>query len=431
MWDKTLADPEQDKIGLRDFLTAMIPVAGPFMFKAKKDKKQEESYQKWLSDNMAYSDPSELGDMGQRVQERMLNRTGGELSTPGLMAATMMQREAQDPGNMGNFGNVAMRTATGMAAAGQTGAGANLAALAHKQFQTPWKPSEGGADIENFKLPDGTVVAATTPQEKVELIRKGGVKAGVASGEKEVPWSFASGAELGLQGREATGSFAIQRNPDGTIKEVKSLGGMNVSVGGASVITPTDVSGTIINFGNSIKGAGAAVQVIDDLTKTLDANPGGGITGWSGVATDFVGKVMNLAEFTAQDKAIGEKYEAGFKRFASKYFPTEDAAVAQAQVIELAYSLARINNMGTSGGGRGITDADMQYALKQLGTMSKVSDFKSVLEYQRNKIIGNLKLDKAVTGSVLKTAGHDESVLPMDLYNQIVSPKAKKPLSEY
>lgn len=397
-----------------DMLKPYIPVIGPLLAGKGIQKKKRQAQDKWLSDNLAYTDPSELDETGQRVQQRMLQRTGGELSTPGLMAATAMQREAANPANMGNMGNILMQTAGNLAKGGQTAPAATLAQIAHKSFQTPWKPSEGGADIENFKLPDGSVVAAESVEQKRALIRGGAKKAGVASGDDEIPYTVKTGAELGFRIPGIAGDlFKIKYNKDGTIKDISSLSGMSVNVGGTSIVQPGDTSAAVREYQGVLSSTEQAIGVIDNLTEVLDRNPEGGVSGMSGAVTNFISSVSNLAQFaiSVDDKKVGEKYEDGFRKFASKYFPTADAALAQAQIVELGYALARVNNMGTSGGGRGITDADMQNALKQLGQMATVEDFKGVLSYQRNKMLQNAEVSRAGTEAVISIAGRDPSLL--------------------
>lgn len=402
MWDEAFNRGEY-KPTMKDALKAFIPVIGPILAAQGVLKKRQSAQDRWLTENMAYTNPEELDPMGQRVQDRMLTRTGGELSVPGLMAATAMQRQAQDPENMGNFGNVAMNTSTDLAAAGQTEAAATLAQLAHKNFQTPWKPSD-------------------------------------ASDKMKGPWTVVKGSDLGIEGKAASFPYKVRYNKDGTIQDVSGLGGQGMEVSVSSnMVSKPDISQAVIGYKDSIVATQQAVQTLDELTGILEANPTGGVSGWSGVVTGVASKIMNLAEFTAQDKQIMGKYEGALKNFASKYFPPElmqDRARAEAMTVELGYALARVNNMGTTGGGRGITDADMQFALKQLGSMGRVEDFKAVLEYHRNRMIGGLKANRAATEAIVAIGGEDSAKLgPLhSMYDQVVQPRVKssdKPKSQY
>lgn len=408
-FDRILNEPADREVKFSDFATAMIPFYGPFAAKKRMDNRQQRATDKKTDFIYNYVDNDPLS---QRVASRMLTRTGEE-TIPGIQAATEAQRQAKDPSNMGNYGNVLMNTASALQSRGVQGA-PYLAATAHKEFQTPWKPSEGGADIENFKLPDGSVVAAESLEQKRALIRGGAKKAGVASGDEEVPYVVKTGAELGYRIPGIAGDlFKIKYNKDGTIKDISSLSGMSVNVGGTSIVQPGDTSAAVREYQGVLSSTEQAIGVIDNLTEVLDRNPEGGVSGMSGAVTNFISSVSNLAQFaiSVDDKKVGEKYEDGFRKFASKYFPTADAALAQAQIVELGYALARVNNMGTSGGGRGITDADMQNALKQLGQMATVEDFKGVLSYQRNKMLQNAEVSRAGTEAVISIAGRDPSLL--------------------
>lgn len=378
-----------------------LGIFGAYAHRHFREKKMQEELEKAAAPKSA-------------VGERMLSRAREEGfdSIPAMLAAKQYSKQAE--ANPNNVGNAMMNTSNWLAANGYTDQAAALGVFAHKNVQTPWKPSEAGTDVENFKLSDGTVVAAESPEQKRALIKGGAIKAGVASGDPEVPWVTKTGAELGYQHPQLAGDlFKVKYNKDGTIKDISSLSGMSVSVGGTSINTPGDISQTIRDYQGAIATTQQSVGVLDNLYKTLEQNPGGGVSGLSGVVTSFVGSLTNLAEFaiSADDKKIGEKYEKSFMGMARKYFPTGSQATAEAQIVELAYALARINNMGTSGGGRGITDADMQYALKQLGSMSNVEDFKGVLQYQRNKMLSNLKIARAGTEAILEINKMDKGLL--------------------
>jgi hypothetical protein len=425
MLDRMFA-PEADKRAtLSDFALAMLPIAGPFLARDKRDRRANKHYQRWLSENAAYTDPNELGEMGQRVQQRMLTRTGGELSTPGLMAATSLKRNAENE-KTGNFGNVLMNTTTDLAAAGDTNSAMRLGAIAHKDYQTPWKPSEGGADIENYKFPDGSFKATADPRLKAEWIQNGAIKAGTAPVENEVPWEIKGGHQLGMQNKGALGNYAVQYNSDGSIRDIKTMGGQQIDIS-SNMVTPSDLSGAVMGFTSSIAATQQSTRAIDQMLDNLDRNPTGGVTGWSGLMSNVVGKVMNVAQFLSpQDKSVLGKYENALVSFGRKYFPTGDEALMRSSIIELGYALARINNMGTAGGGRGITDADMQFALQQLGSMGAVEDFRGVLEMQRSKMIDQLKLKKAETETIIKFGGKDPAELEtIQQYHEALQPRRK------
>lgn len=423
MWDQVFMGNQRPSpnIGL-----ALIPFIGPALAEALRRKQQASNEQQWTQENAAfYPDKDYSPDtLSGRIAQRMLQRTGGETTIPGIMAATAFQRQAQNPENMGNMGNIAMRAASDLAQT-RPDLAVTMAQVAHKSLQTPWKLSEGGADVENFKLPNGKIVAVSAPEAKQALINAGAVKAGVASAEEQVPWTLQSGGQLGMVNQGALGNYAVQYNDDGTIRDIKGMGGMNVSVS-SNVVTPTDVSGAVTGLIGNIGTTKQGIETIDSLAKILKANPEGGVSGWSGYVTDAISNVFNVAQFASKsDIQILSKYSKALLAYAGKFFPTADRAKAESMINDLGYAVARMNNMGTSGGGRGITDADMQYALQQLGAMSKVSDFLGVLNYQRNKMIGNLKLNFAGTQTILKLAGKDPKMLDdLPFYKDAIAPPA-------
>lgn len=421
MFDDILRRQPEEGWTVGEKLTgAMIPVlglVGAYGHRKWREKKAQEAIE---------AENAPKSDVGRRMLIRAQQE--GFESIPAMIAAKQYSKQAGIYPD--NPGNAMAATANWMSSQGYPDEGLQLARVSHKELQTPWKPSEAGLDDQNYKLPDGSLVMASSPEKKRALEAQGAVKAGVASAEKEVPWQVKSGVELGFKTPGISGDlFKVQYNSDGTIKDIVNLAGMRVNVGGTSIVTPGDTSSSVKAYQEAIAGSGQVLHTIDSLTEVLDRNPGGGVSGLSGVVTNFVSNVSNLAQFalTADDKQIGAKYEKGILQFASKYFPTADAASAQAQIIELAYALARMNNMGTSGGGRGITDADMQYALKQLGQMATVEDFKGVLRYQRNKVLENLEIARAGTEAVVKIAGQDPALLsPLTSMHDKIKAGAKK-----
>jgi hypothetical protein len=306
------------------------------------------------------------------------------------------------------MGNIAAMAATQLSQS-DPAAGSKLAQVAHKQFQTPWKPSEGGVNAENFQFPDGKVVTLTDPKAKQAALAQGAVQVGISQPDKEQ--EIVMGADIGVGGSAAQDAFAVERNAQGKITSVKKLDNapkINVS----SSSEGSDISGLISDkeISDQIVGAGAKINALKDTERVfselegiLKTNPYG-VTGWGGAITGFAGKAASLAGFIQQastrvnangepETAVIGRYGGQINEYVKKNFPVTAQAQAQALTINLAYAIARMNNMGTAGGGRGITDADMEYALKQLGASSTPEAMLKVLESEKKRARARMRDD--------------------------------------
>lgn len=414
MFDKMFAPEDERKVTFADFATAMVPFVGPFMARNRLDKRAQKGYDNWLSDNLAYTDPSELGESGRQVQQRMLERTGGELSTQGLMAATAMQRAAQNPENQANLGNVLMETSNALAANGQPQAALTLGATAHKNYQTPWKPSESrSANVKRDTdtgiplTPQGTLMPNATGYTRADNVE-------VGDETQSGYWITKTGPNGELASREFVKQTAGERYRPGTV---------NVSMDGLDgILTKSDVSKSVLDAGAKINAQKDTERVFAELSSILKASPNG-VTGWGGAITGFMGKAANLAGFlqqsTSRFNADGESEAAVIGRFTGdiskmikEKFPLVEQAKANSLIIGLAYAIARMNNMGTAGGGRGITDADMKFALQQLGASSTPEAMIKVLESEQRRARARLRDDMRNTDLYIKSIDPKKGLPP-------------------
>ena len=423
-FDQILNQQDEPDPRFSDYATAMIPFAGPFMARDRMKKRASKDYYDKADTIYKYVDDDPLS---QRVASRMLTRTGEE-TLPGIQAATEATRQAQDPANMGNFGNVLMNTSTALQGRGVPGA-VNLAAAGHKAFQTPWKPEEGQRKPMNFTKGNQTK-STYSPEEAKQLVSAGWKFTGVA--EQQQNWTPALGSEIGFKGSAAKDDYMVVKDDEGNITDFrKADNAPNISVGGASINTPADLSQSILSFGNSVKATKQLTRVTGQLRDVISRNPTGGVQGWSGVITGVVGKVLNVTDFMAglgaEEKAIVDKYSGKWASKASQFFPTEDQAMAESLMIQLGYSVARMNNMGTSGGGRGITDTDAERADMQLAKMSRPADMLPVLDRIEADSIDTFNDDYSVLEAIMQSNGKEIPGPIKDLREGIVTkrPSAK------
>lgn len=385
MFDKILADPVEKEKKFSDFMTAMIPIVGPFLARSRMDKRQEKKQRAFTDSIDKYIDDDPLS---RRVAERMLSRTG-ESTIPGIMAATEATRQAQDPGNMGNMGNVLMNTATKLQGRGVPGA-LNLAQVAHKQVQTPWKPEEGGRKIINFKMPDGSIKTATNAKEAEELVKQGGNIAGVTSAEPGLGWEAVSGSDIGLKGQAAGDSYFVKRDPKdpNKILEVKSADKMTVNVAAPDlgVFSDAKFGPALQEFRGYMTSYVNARENNKQLLKLIKP----GTAGWGGAVASLGDRLKGAAEFIksipgGEQRAVA-KYmtDPRMKGFISRISADGvDANRARALAVKIAYDIARSNN-STESGGRGITDADMEFAMQMVGMTGSPESFRQVmLDYDK------------------------------------------------
>jgi hypothetical protein len=383
MWDQLFNEGDAEPSAL-DYAKAFIPVAGPIMAMSGLKKKKSAARNRWLTDNLAYTNPEELPELGQRVQQRMLSRTGGELSEPGLIAATAMRRAANDPRNMGNIGNVAMQTSSALAAAGQPSAALRAGVYAHENLQTPWKLSEGGAEIENFYNPKtGHRVSVSNPAAKDALIANGYQKVGVGDPPKNT--RRVTGRDLGMAGDAANDVYEQEDYdpsfPNPTTRKLDNATKVSLHNYPESAIENADP--ILREFEGTV---GAAMQMRHDLAG-LKANTTASTIGLPGAITRIAETGMGIGEYAVslgrspEEKQVIQSaiqpLTALAQRFSMEGIP---AALSNYYVISLAYAIARRHNMGTLGGGRGITDADMKYAVGQLQSAKSVRALNAVLD---------------------------------------------------
>ena len=415
MFDRLLNETPEKGWSTGERIAAAFPLGifGAFAHRKYRENRDAPQY------DPMFQDPSQLDPLGQRVQQRMLERSGGNLTTPGFMAQNMLTQEARTAPRMANAYDSASQR---LMAAGQVDAGSKLGMYGNKAYGAPIKPEEGQLKPLNFTK-NGEVKSTYDLNEAKSWVADGWKYTGVADQGKA--GKLVSGAELGMTGVDAQDSYLVEYNDNGTIKSLQSANQKpktTVSVGGAQLYSPSDTSGAARDFGNSIKASSEAISVINGLEDILKRNPEGGVTGYSGLITQFAGTFNTVTDFVAslggEEKSLVNGYTGDFKQFAKKVFPTADQALAEALTVELGYSLARINNMGTSGGGRGITDADMKFALRQLATYSSPADMLKVLGYQKRRIVERLEIDKDTMKAI------QEGRLPMDLYNKVIGSAA-------
>ena len=392
MWDETFAK-QPSPPGIGTMLTSMVPIVGPIAAILMDSNRRKKEAQQWYDENAAYYPDKDYSPdtMSGRIAQRMLERTGGETTIPGIMASTAISRQAKNPENQNNFGNVAMSASFDLAK-NRPDLATQMAMLAHKNLQTPWKPSEG----KQVRRDENTGIPLT-PEGLLAPNAVGYVKAdNVEEGEetKSGYWVTKTDDKGSIVDRQFVTNAKGPRYKPGNVS-------VQVDAGLGKVFTKEQVGKEIIGFGSSLNEYKDQERQAADLVGILDRNPGGGVTGWSGIVTEFAGKAANLGQFMATLKtrltASGEDEAQVVGRFVGRLneiankLPINDQAMANSIIIQMAYTLARTNNMGTAGGGRGITDNDMEYAIKQLASATTPEAFKKVLIQSQRRAAYKLK----------------------------------------
>lgn len=412
MWDETFAK-KSGPPGIGTMLTSMIPIVGPIAAIVMDSNRRKKEEQQWYDENAAfYPDKDYSPDtLSGRIAQRMLTRTGGETTIPGIMAATALSRQAKNEENQGNFGNVAMAAAVDLAKT-RPDLAAQMAMIAHKNLQTPWKPSEG----KSVRRDENTGVPLT-PEGVLAPNAVGYVKAdNVEQGDETLSgyWVTKTDENGNIADRQLVTNAKGPRYKPGEVN-------VKVDAGIGMAMDNEGVRKEIIGLGGSINEFKDQSRQTKDLIGILDRNPSGGVTGWSGIVTEFAGKGLNLAQFMtglgSKINANGETEQAVMGRWVGKLnglaskLPINDQAMANSIIIQVAYTLARTNNMGTAGGGRGITDNDMEYAMQQLASATTPEAFKKVLIQSQRRAAMKLR----------DMAGNT------DIYIKAIDPRAELP----
>lgn len=419
MWDDVNAPQYKPRLSGWDMLKMMVPIVGPIATIFQKEREREKFYKQYQEQEGAFPEGKDYSPdtLSGRIAQRMLERTGGETTIPGIMTATAIQRAAKDPENQQNFGNILM-AASAQLAQKRPDVAAKLAMMAHQNFQTPWKPSEakGTRMDSNTGIPlmaDGTLKPNSTGYIKDDNVEEGDVT-------KSGYWV----TKTDDKGQIAERNFIT--NAQGPRYKP---GAVNVDLGNlGSLISDSDISKQIVDFGNGLNAYQDMSRSIGDIKTILKNNPNGGVTGWSGIVTEFVGKAANLGEFLgglttrfnddgqSEAQVVG-KFGGRLKELAAR-LPVNDQAAANSLVIQLAYAIARANNMGNASGGRGITDNDMEYAVRQLGAASTPEAFMKVLEETERRAAYSLR-DRMRTTDTLIRAKDPSKSLPAEWRTQV------------
>src|SRR5574343_1925907 len=136
MWDDVNSPQYRPKLTAMDMLKMMVPIVGPFATIFQKEREKNKFYQQYQEQEGAFPEGKDYSPdtMTGRIAQRMYERTGGETTIPGIMSATDIQRDAQDPENQQNFGNILIAASSEIAKK-RPDVGAKLAMMAHKNFQ--------------------------------------------------------------------------------------------------------------------------------------------------------------------------------------------------------------------------------------------------------------------------------------------------------
>ena len=427
LFDSMFAPDSKD---LREYLTtsekmqSAIPIYGPLaaLYKGGKRKAAAEKEDSVYD----YVDPED--PLSGRVAERMLSRTGEE-TIPGMMAATGVQREqAAGKGMFDAFAD----TGAKLTQKGYANIGVPLAAFAEKSLPKPAAQSEAAnAKLDaDSNLARNPKTGAYLPNQKVFKKDSRTVGENTIEGYRQ--------NTTDAEGNPTFGDWVPGTTTEGTRYSSKT----NVNVGG------TDFTG----LAKLLQEPGTRAQTeawsgfltqtiktnnsINDFKELAKKNPGGGLTGASGWLTEWAGRGKNLTQFfkgisgnvNAQgesEAAVLGRYSSGLDGYVSKYFPTGDQAIAKSIIVELAYSLARANNMGTAGGGRGITDADMKWAMDQLGSGHNINDMIGVLDYRAKESMRSLEVEAMKMRETNRAMNGVDDVPYKQLYEMARKPYAQ------
>ena len=394
MFDKMfLNTPEQPKTTLAEGAMFMVPFLGPMGAFYSKDRRRKKALQDALDEQEQVSDYVDDNPLSQRVAQRMMNRTN-QTSMPGVLGAHMLRQEMEKqtgPGGANNIGNAYTTAANRLGAQGYTEEATKLGAFANKNLQTPWKPEEGSSAIRDpaTNLMRGRTDGKYLPNQKVYKAETRVVD------DKQIEGYMANTTDE--NGEVSFGDWVPGTTTEGDRYSSKTnftVGGSTIDVG--SMFTDNERARKEEEFSGRIS---AFEEAQDDLSALQEiARPG--TVGLGGAVMRFADRIYggiqaipvggNVFAFAANEtNEKGETSAEVLQRYSSdQRFGAfvqalakdgVDAQRAYSIAIRMAYTIARANNMGTAGGGRGITDADMKYALDQLGFSGSPEAFRAVL----------------------------------------------------